>query len=190
MKHNVNPRMLIDWFDNFDGENPYSFLSNFHEGDPFYFHNREFATAEHAYAWEKIDALDPLWKEWSDLVDGAADPGEAKGIGRKAPLVANWDINKFGVMREIVYAKFIQHDHLQQKLLDTDQAWLQQGTYWNDRVWGVDMTFSVNPFMRPGFNMMGSILMETRSRIWAGKTITAFGLDKEYGGISECDYQK
>jgi ribA/ribD-fused uncharacterized protein len=190
MKHNANPSILIDWFDDFDGENPFSFLSNFHEGNAFFYADYWFFTAEQAFAWEKIDHLDPLSAEFADKIIKAYDPGEAKRLGRAVPLIPNWNTYKFRVMREIVYAKFIQHEHLQDKLLDTGDAWLQQGTYWNDREWGVDITSSVNPFMREGSNMLGSILMETRAKIGAGKKVTAFGLDKEYGGISECSHSQ
>jgi len=169
--HNQNPETLIDWFDSFSEDNEYDFLSNFYEGEPFRYNGHRFFTAEQAFAYMKVDPFHAHAQHYRWSILTAHDPGEAKSLGRNCPLVEDWDTNKFGIMREIVYAKFIQSPRLANKLLDTGQAWLQEGTYWNDRIWGVDITASENPFMRPGWNMLGSILMETRGKILAGQTL-------------------
>lgn len=48
-------------------------------------------------------------------------------------------------MKEIVIAKFEQNEGLQQKLLDTGDAYLEEGNTWGDRIWGsrhpVDVCF-------------------------------------------------
>ena len=60
-------------------------------------------------------------------------------------------------MKEIVTAKFEQNEDLQQKLLDTGNAYLEEGNTWGDRVWG-----TVNG---AGANNLDKILMEVRENI-------------------------
>jgi len=163
--HNRQPEIVIDWFDEFDGPNPYGFLSNFYEGAPFQYEGVEFPTSEHAFAWAKVDLDAEDAYEWRRNIAFAEDPGVAKSLGRRCPMRPDWDAIKFSVMREIVWHKFAQNVDLTARLQATGSAYLQEGTYWNDRIWGVDITASPDPFSRPGWNMLGAILMEVRARI-------------------------
>lgn len=164
-RHNREPEVLIDWFDDFHGPNPYSFLSNFYEGSPVFYGGTVFPTAEHAFAWAKVDSEADDAGGWKLDIVYAEDPGAAKHLGRQCPLRPDWDAIKFSVMRDIVWEKFTQHPKLAAGLLATNSAYLQEGTYWNDRIWGVDITASADPFERPGWNMLGAILMEARARL-------------------------
>lgn len=158
---NHEPDILIDWFDDFLGPNEFSFLSNFHEA-PVEYAGVTFPTSEHAFAWSKC----PGEPEWRSAIQHADSPGEAKALGRACPLRPDWEEVKFRVMQRIVWAKFTQHPDLGRLLLDTGTAYLQEGTFWDDRVWGVDLTAEPdNPFDRPGDNWLGHILMHTRYRL-------------------------
>lgn len=164
---NARPDILIDWFDDFAGYNPYSFLSNFATGYPIEWRGHTFATTEQAFAFAKVDPMHPDAPRWEAGLLDATDPGDAKALGRSCPMRPDWDAVKYSIMREIVWEKFTQHPTLERSLIDTGTAYLQEGTYWNDRIWGVDLMSSTDPFQRVGWNMLGAILMETRARITA-----------------------
>ena len=163
---NRNPKVLIDWFDDFGKEpNRYAFLSNFYPAEIRYAGDI-YPTSEHAFAAAKVDPACPEFDEIYEDIAAAPGPGAAKSLGRECPLRPDWETVKFEVMRAIVWAKFTQHDDLRTRLLATGDAYLQEGTYWNDRIWGVDLTVrGVHPLDRPGQNWLGTILMETRARL-------------------------
>lgn len=165
MDVNTQPNVLIDWFDDFYGPQPYAFLSNFYQGAPIIWQEREFANSEQAFAWAKIDPKAPDAWFWREQIEAATDPGEAKSLGRSCPLHPKWEEQKFQVMRSVVWAKFTQNPDIALRLLDTRTAYLQEGTLWGDTIWGVILDPSVPPFQRQGWNWLGLILMETRARI-------------------------
>jgi predicted NAD-dependent protein-ADP-ribosyltransferase YbiA (DUF1768 family) len=66
-------------------------------------------------------------------------------------------------MHDLVWAKFHQNKDLRLKLYSTGEAFLQEGTYWNDRIWGVDLKHKGPWNTRPGQNQLGIILMSIRS---------------------------
>ena len=81
---------------------------------------------------------------------------EAKKLGRQITLRKDWEDVKIRIMQEIVTAKFEQHPDLANKLLDTKDAYLEEGNTWGDRIWGtVD---------GKGANNLGIILMSERER--------------------------
>ncbi len=165
---NWDPRHLIDWFDNFNGPHPFDFLSNFHEGHPVEWAGFVFPTTEHAFAWEKVDLSHPDAVSWLGLIRESEGPAAAKVLGRACPLQPEWEARKFQVMRDIVWQKFTQHPDLAELLDATGTAYLQEGTYWDDRVWGVDLTSHDDPAQREGLNWLGLILMDTRARLRLG----------------------
>jgi predicted NAD-dependent protein-ADP-ribosyltransferase YbiA (DUF1768 family) len=57
-------------------------------------------------------------------------------------------------MREVVKAKFDQHDDLRLMLVETGAALLVEGNTWGDKFWG--------RCDGKGLNVLGSILMELR----------------------------
>lgn len=57
----------------------------------------------------------------------------------------------------IVFTKFDQHQELAQKLLETDDTYLEEENTWGDQFWG-----TVNG---KGANYLGYILMETRETL-------------------------
>jgi ribA/ribD-fused uncharacterized protein len=164
---NKNPALLIDWFDEFMDENDYWFLSNFAEGFPFTYKGSWFPTSEHAYAFAKVDPLADDASLWADLIMFADDPGVAKAHGRGCPLRPDWEEIKFNVMREIVFAKFTSNPEARRLLLATGDAYLQEGTFWGDTVWGVIYEDDVPFQKRKGTNWLGTILMEIRGMLRA-----------------------
>lgn len=128
----------------------YRFLSNFYpcvitDGDVFY------PTVEHAFQAAKT--LDVTEQTQIRL---AASPGEAKRLGRAAALRTDWDKHKLDVMLFLVRQKFIE-PNLKRLLLDTGDAQLVEGNYWNDTFWGV--------CRGKGMNHLGIILMQVRDEV-------------------------
>jgi len=132
---------LINYFGTGDDGGDYSFLSN------FYRHRGRF-TVEHYYQAAKTD--DPIW---AANILKCATPGEAKKLGRLAPIVPGWDDQKIGVMRTLLRVKFSDWD-LGDMLLATGDATLVEGNWWGDTFWGV--------CKGTGENWLGRLLMETR----------------------------
>lgn len=83
------------------------------------------------------------------------NPTEAKTLGRKISIRPDWENCKVQIMKDIVRAKFEQNQELQEKLLATEEQYLEEGNSWGDRIWGtVD---------GQGANLLGKILMEIRA---------------------------
>lgn len=81
------------------------------------------------------------------------------GRDRKRPLRKDWERVKLGIMREVVEAKFRQHDELRTLLLTTGDAKLVEHTT-NDSYWGDGGDGS-------GENHLGRILMAVREALRA-----------------------
>lgn len=137
----------------------HDFLSNFHPS-PIVLHETEFPTAEHAFQAYKVDGAMPNAGEWVERIRSAPTPGEAKKLGRQAPLFDGWDIIRFTVMRTVVEAKFAQNPELATKLLETENAILIEGNTWHDQIWG-DCGCDKHKG-EPGLNALGTILMGVR----------------------------
>jgi ribA/ribD-fused uncharacterized protein len=146
---NLNPEKRIDMFDGTD----FDFLSNFHSS-PIEFHCMKFPTVEHAFQAAKMASQADYLK-----VARAETPGEAKRLGRTLPMRSDWDIIKFDIMYQLVKAKFEQNPRLASKLLETKKAELVEGTWWNDRIWGIDNYTGI------GQNNLGKILMKVREEL-------------------------
>lgn len=146
-------------------EGQHEFLSNFYicsmdmnVGD-IMFH---FYSSEVAYQMFKI------FKNWKNptqeellralaFVSDCPTPGRAKRKGRKIEIDAEyWDSVKQDVMYEILKSKF-QNAKLKEKLLKTEDAYLEETNTWNDTYWGV--------CDGEGQNMLGKLLMRLRSDI-------------------------
>ena len=130
--------------------NEYFFLSNFYEVDITY-NGITYKNNEAAFQAQKTDN-EEVRKQFANLT-----PKSAKRKGRKVDLVPYWDINKFGIMKDICMTKFIQNPDLREKLLSTGDTLLEEGNNWGDRIWG-----TVNG---KGQNNLGKILMQVRDEI-------------------------
>lgn len=137
----------------FRGDN--YFLSNFFI-TPVTYMGVLYTSSEHAYMSAKSD--DPEWKKY--CANPNISPADAKENSKYIRYVNDWNKIKVSVMRECLECKF-EEPTLREKLLSTGDQNLQEGNWWNDRFWGVDL--NVNPNF--GENMLGRLLMELRKEI-------------------------
>ena len=136
--------------DSFDKE--YAFLSNFYEA-PVEWEGITYPSNEHAFQAAKV--INPVKR--LEIAAAAATPGQAKRMGRSVNLRHDWEQIKYNVMLDIVLAKFHQHSDLAEALLDTGDAELIEGNWWNDTTWGVCNGV--------GTNWLGKILMSVRAQL-------------------------
>lgn len=137
---------MIDAF-----KDEYRFLSNFWLV-PIPLENAWYSSTEHAYQAAKT--IDDNYKRKISL---AKTPGEAKKLGKTAPLRPDWEQVKIGYMKYLVWYKFGMYPDLGQKLLATGDAELVEGNHWGDKFWGVCNGV--------GENWLGKILMDVRDQI-------------------------
>lgn len=93
----------------------------------------------------------------------AKSPGAAKRLGRRVTLRPDWESVKLETMRRLVRQKFHCHRLLRRALLETGDAELIEGNYWNDTYWGQCP-------IGTGFNHLGKILMEVRNELKGAKS--------------------
>lgn len=170
MAENLNNDDMILWFDDLGtGNEDYNFLSNFYEGKPLWHpditvleESVRFATAEHWFAAMKFWGSD--WEHFFTIVE-APDPNTAKALGqsRRHPLRRDWEAVKYDVMASIVRTKFTLQRQEGFMLLNTEDLLLVEGTYWDDRVWGIDLLHDD----LPGRNWLGTLLMARRAELRA-----------------------
>ncbi len=135
-------------------EKPYGAFSNLHKRTIF-FEDREYPTSEHAYQAGK--ARKESVREW---ILSAPSPSLVAMAAHGLyiwDITPNWASIKFDRMRQVLRAKFTQHEDLRNLLLSTDNARLVEATKTNNavnRLWG-----EVNG---KGKNMLGVLLMELR----------------------------
>lgn len=138
-------------------EKPYGVFSNLHR-TPVVFEGREYPTAEHAYQAGKARKEDV--REW---ILNAPNPALAAMAAHGLytwDIVPNWSKIKFDRMREVLRAKFAQHEDLQMLLLSTGNMRLVEAGKTDNvvnRTWG-----EVNG---KGKNMLGILLMEVREEL-------------------------
>lgn len=111
-------------------------------------------TSEHYFQAQKF-----LDSEHQEAIRLAKSPTNATRMGRsrRRPLRPDWEQVKDYIMREVVLAKFAQHEEIRQILLDTGDAVLVEHTA-NDSYWGDGSDGK-------GKNMLGKILMEVRAAL-------------------------
>jgi len=143
---NDDPTKLIDSF-----TNEFDFLSNFY-GCDIAFEEKKYPSSEHAF-----QAAKTFDKSERENIRRANTPGIAKKLGRKLSLRKDWESVRDGIMLDILRIKFNSHPDLAQKLLDTGDAKLVEGNWWNDTYWGVCDGV--------GKNKLGITLMQVRDEI-------------------------
>jgi hypothetical protein len=130
---------------------PYRWLSNFHEC-PVYFEGLEYPSSENAYQAAKVD------KDFRHHLQKIT-ASEVKRAWKKLPLIdmcyGDWDDRKYDVMSVILFDKFYRNKDLRQKLIDTEDKYLEESNHWKDQDWGVDINLG-------GKNYLGKILMKIR----------------------------
>lgn len=138
-------------------EKPYGAFSNLHRRS-IVFEGREYQTSEHAYQAGK--ARKESVREW---ILSAPSPSlvamAAHGL-YVWDVTPNWSSTKFDRMRQVLRAKFTQHEDLRDLLLSTGNSRLVEVAKTNNavnRLWG-----EVNG---KGKNMLGVLLMELRDEL-------------------------
>ncbi len=139
---------MTEVIDSFRGR--YHFLSNFYPWPR--------PSIEHLF-----QAAKTLDKGWQKRIMEAKGPGEAKRLGRRAPLRDDWEKVKVGIMEDLVRKKFTEKV-LAADLLATDDALLIEGNTWGDTRWG--MVKDGNGKWT-GRNELGKILMKVRQELRA-----------------------
>lgn len=125
----------------------YSFLSNF-EPCKVVYEGVMYPTVEHAYQAAKT--LDPTER---DLIRRCVFPGQAKRFGKKITVRDDWEKIKVDVMYRLLIQKF-SREPFYDKLLATDDLYIEETNTWGDEFWGV--------CGGKGQNVLGNILMEIR----------------------------
>ena len=142
----------------FRGE--YFFLSNFYEA-PVTYEGITYQNNEAAFQAQKVNSPTELYFVDPRLPFANLGPSEARKKGKHVPLRKDWEQVKYGIMKAIVYAKFSQNEDLKEKLLETGDAYLEEGNTWGDKTWGT--------VGGEGKNLLGQILMDIRDALYCEK---------------------
>ena len=135
--------------DSFRGKN--YFLSNFYPAQ-IEFESLSYPDVEHAYQSAKTTDMNQRRQ-----IASLPTPADAKHAGEALPLRPDWPTIKFDVMEQCVRYKFAHHPELARLLLNTGDAYLEEGNTWHDQVWGV--------YQGEGENHLGKILMKVRAEL-------------------------
>lgn len=141
---------------NFRGE--YNWLSNMYFCDVEY-KNNIFKSVENAYMFAKADTSG----EWLKFCL-ENPPNICKKKSRNIEVREDWDNIKLSVMYDLLIQKFSQ-EPFRTKLLATGNENIQEGNYWNDTFWGVDLKQNPNT----GENNLGRLIMYIRILLKQGK---------------------
>ena len=131
----------------------YAFLSNFYRS-PIKYKGLIYLNAEAAFQAQK-ETCEKDKEQYTRM-----NPAQAKLVGRNCNLREDWEEIKEQTMYEIVSAKFTQNKNLAKLLLDTGDAYLEEGNWWHDTTWGVCNGV--------GQNKLGKILMRVREELDGG----------------------
>lgn len=148
---------------------PYDFLSNFYNCKIIY----KWITYNNAEAAYQAQKCPERALEFCNLT-GA----QAKKLGRLVEMAHDFEDKKLDIMKEIVTEKFCQNSDLMEKLLATDELYIEEGNWWGDTFWGVCTNKKMD---HVGENNLGKILMEIRSK----ERFIRYLADMEYEACSK-----
>lgn len=134
----------------------YSWLSNF-ESVTIEYGDLVFPSVEHFYVAMKTE--DELMRYNISLMCGS-EAGKVKKIGRTLDIREDWEEIKLDVMEYGLRQKFSQ-EPFKTKLIETGNQNIQEGNYWNDTFWGVDLKQDPNI----GENHLGRLIMKIREEL-------------------------
>ncbi|MCU7374866.1 NADAR family protein [Paucibacter sp. O1-1] len=140
-------------------EEPYGRFSNLFKR-PIEFEGEIFETSEHAYQAGK--ARKPQVREWILAAPSPALVAMAAHGLYWWDIRSDWSKIKFDRMRDVLRAKFSQHEDLRELLLSTGNARLVEAATVDNtvnRTWG--------EVKGVGKNMLGKLLMEVREELRA-----------------------
>ena len=134
----------------------YSWLSNF-APCKIIIGDLEFSSIEHAYMSEKSNDRD--WKEI--CADKSNSPANIKKVSKMVDLRKDWEDIKLSVMEKCIDQKFSQEPY-ETLLLATKNEMIQEGNWWGDTFWGIDLK------TEKGKNNLGKLIMEKRKKLKYG----------------------
>ncbi len=109
-------------------------------------------------------------EETARQILAATDPKQVKALGRKARGfdAEAWDREKFAIVRDGSFQKFVQNAELRAFLLSTGDKVLVEASP-VDPVWGIglaaDEAAAADPTQWRGENLLGFALMDARARL-------------------------
>lgn len=112
-----------------------------------------YRSVEHAYMSAKSNDI-----EWKHFCRDTYKPGDVKKASKKIKLRDDWDNIKVDVMRRCIDQKFDQEPY-RSKLINTEDQYIQEGNYHNDKFWGVCLKTD------EGNNMLGKLIMWKRDKL-------------------------
>ncbi|MFW9864674.1 MAG: NADAR family protein [Candidatus Thorarchaeota archaeon] len=133
-------------------KNKYFFLSNFFPVK-IKIDGVEYRSSEHYFQAMKF--TDPIIQKH---IINAPSASVAKKMAKKYNRREDWYEISLDVMEKALRTKFAIPE-LRDKLLATDNMYLQEGNRWNDTFWGVDLR------TRRGKNHLGRLLIKIRSEL-------------------------
>lgn len=142
-------------------EKPYGAFSNLYRSS-IEFEGELYPTAEHAYQAGKARKKEV--RDWLMAAPSAALLAMAAHGLYYWDITPGWSTSKFTRMKQVLMAKFQQHEELRRLLLSTNDARLIESATVDspvNRVWG-----EVNGV---GQNMLGKLLMEVRTELKKGQ---------------------
>lgn len=139
----------------FQGE--HRFLSNFYLINLVH-KSKRYRSSEHLYQSLKMKySLD------AETVRMAFSPNDAKKLGGQLTLRDDFLDIRNDIMYYVVKLKFFKHPTMRDKLLQTGDAYLEEGNHWHDNYWGVcSCKKCVN---KPKLNNLGKIIMRVRNEL-------------------------
>lgn len=114
----------------------------------------EFPNVEQAYQASKNTS-----KKWRSYCSAVKYPQTTKKLADPEILKYrdDWtDKLKVKIMRDLLVQKFNQEPY-KQNLINTGVCHIEEGNYWNDKFWGVDIN------TREGKNILGQLIMDIRA---------------------------
>lgn len=128
----------------------YHWLSNFYncivELD-----DRLYPSVEHAYQSAKSDD-----KNWKLECQTNISAGTIKRLGKEVEIVDDWETKKIYIMAKLINQKF-NREPFKSFLLATNDEVIQEGNYWGDKFWGIDLKTG------EGLNILGKMVMNKRN---------------------------
>lgn len=111
----------------------YTWLSNFHLCT-VYHNSRIFKSSEHAYMFAKLDLNRYAQAEVEDLYKQVKNMSckEVKKWGQGILLREDWEAVKYEVMASAIFDKFYRNKDLREKLLQTEDRYLEETNWWHD----------------------------------------------------------
>lgn len=128
----------------------HAFLSNFYICDITY-KDVLFESNEHAYQAQKATNEADF-----NLIKNSFTPTLAKHFAKTIKLREDWTKVKDSIMLDLARIKF-STPIMRDKLLETEDSYIEETNYWGDTYWGV--------YNEKGKNKLGKILMKVREEL-------------------------